>query len=540
MIRFEMRKNIVMRSFVAVTMLLWWGVSACFGQIVSWGDQGDGSYRNPVLNANYPDSDVERYGDKWYMISSTSMFAPGMTILESEDLVNWSFVGHVFPRVTWRTDYDATVMSSRRGGVWAGDLVRHDGEWLCYVVDPEVGLFVSAAKEIVGPWSEPLLMHRAENWTDPCVFFDDTAQRAYLLCHTDTDPGTREYENRIFALSRDGRRLLDSGKVFYRGRMAEAAKMYKKDGYYYVFLSQWEKQGGVNDRKQLVLRSEDPYGPYESRIVLERDNAVGRSCCQGSLLQAPDSSWWYMHQLVQSRDSYEGRPQFLIPVHWEDGWPRLGKDIDGNGVGNTVWHWKKPVAGKEIRKPRTSDSFDGDELSPQWAWYYTPDSSRWSLSASKGFLRMRPVGQLEEGNFLKTPNILSQRKMGRGIDTVTVKIVVSHLSEGLHAGLTVFAGRYHNLGISCRDGRCSIYSDYDGDMRLLGDCNETTVFLRTVMHGARGYFQYSFDGKSFESLPASFDLAPQGFMSTRVGLYCYNNVSAKGFIDVDWFEYVYR
>ncbi len=529
-----------MKNSLFLTLLLL-ASHACFGQpILAWGDQGDGTYRNPVLNANYPDSDVERCGDKWYMISSTSMFAPGMTILESRDLVNWSLVGHVFDRVSWRDDYAPAVMGTRRGGVWAGDLAFHNGEWLCYVVDPEAGLFVSAARDIAGPWSEPRLMQRAVNWTDPSVFFDEQTRKAYLLCHTATDAATREYENRIFELSWDGRRLLDSGRVFYRGRMAEAAKMYKRGGYYYVFISQWVKSGRENDRKQLVLRARNPYGPYESRVVLERGNGCTRSCCQGALVQAPDSSWWYLHQLVQSKDSYEGRPQFLIPVRWEEGWPVLGEDPDGNGVGNTVWAWRKPVAGMPVGKPQGSDDFGRPELAPQWAWYCNPDDTKWSLTERRGFLRMRPVRQVVEGEFLKTPNILSQRKMGRGTDTVTVKLSLAGLSEGTHAGLTLFAGDYQNLGVVVGPTGAALCTEHNGVRTFVGEYAREEILLRAVIQGGRCLFQYSPDGETFTALDGSYTLRPKGFMAQRIGVYCYNNRSDEGFLDVDWFEYDYR
>ena len=97
----------------------------------SWGDQGDGTFRNPILNGNFPDSDVEQLGDKWYMISSRGTSMKGMTILESEDLVNWEIIGGIVDSITWKT----------RTGVWSGDLVHRGDHWLCYFIDFEKGLF---------------------------------------------------------------------------------------------------------------------------------------------------------------------------------------------------------------------------------------------------------------------------------------------------------------------------------------------------------------------------------------------------------------
>ena len=101
--------------------------------IGSWGDQGDGTYRNPILNADYPDVDVERLGDRYYMITSTMHYAPGMTLLESRDLVNWTLIGHLFDTLDWEPEYNWDRMGHYSFGVWAADLAYNDGTWYCYL-----------------------------------------------------------------------------------------------------------------------------------------------------------------------------------------------------------------------------------------------------------------------------------------------------------------------------------------------------------------------------------------------------------------------
>lgn len=66
----------------------------------SWSaDNLDGTYTNPILSADYPDVDVIRYGD-WYYISTTTMQNfPGNHILKSRDLVNWEAVGGVISSI---------------------------------------------------------------------------------------------------------------------------------------------------------------------------------------------------------------------------------------------------------------------------------------------------------------------------------------------------------------------------------------------------------------------------------------------------------
>jgi len=56
-------------------------------QTGTWGDQGDGTFVSPILNGDYPDVDIEQVGDTYTMITSTNHYAPGMTLLESKDIV---------------------------------------------------------------------------------------------------------------------------------------------------------------------------------------------------------------------------------------------------------------------------------------------------------------------------------------------------------------------------------------------------------------------------------------------------------------------
>lgn len=45
-------------------------LSFSVAQTLDWGDQGNGTYKNPVLNADYSDPDVIRVGEKYYMVAS--------------------------------------------------------------------------------------------------------------------------------------------------------------------------------------------------------------------------------------------------------------------------------------------------------------------------------------------------------------------------------------------------------------------------------------------------------------------------------------
>ena len=50
-------------------------------------DNGNGTYTNPIIDADYSDPDVCRVGDDFYMTSSSFSSLPGLQILHSKDLV---------------------------------------------------------------------------------------------------------------------------------------------------------------------------------------------------------------------------------------------------------------------------------------------------------------------------------------------------------------------------------------------------------------------------------------------------------------------
>ncbi|MCP5110350.1 MAG: glycosyl hydrolase 43 family protein, partial [bacterium] len=259
---------------IAVASLMAFAASADTG---SWGDQGDGTYKNPILNADYPDVDIEQLGDTYYMITSTIHYAPGMTLLESKDMVNWSLIGHVFDKLDWEPQYNYDRMDGYRYGVWAGDIAYHDGKWYCYFVDFRSGLYVSTADKITGPWSKARLMLKKQNWTDPAAYWDEDRKQAYLVANfgRDAERPAEGNQIRMFRMSWDGLRLLDEGKNIYHGPGAEAAKIYKIDGTYYIFLVEWRN----NDRLQLVLRGKSLFGPFERKVVMERHPKLSRSTC---------------------------------------------------------------------------------------------------------------------------------------------------------------------------------------------------------------------------------------------------------------------
>jgi beta-xylosidase len=533
------------------------------GQTGSWGDQGDGTYRNPILSADYPDVDVEQVGDTYYMISSKQHMSPGMVILESKDMVNWCTIGHVWPTLSWAPEYNWDQMGGYGFGVWAGDLTHHEGKWYCHQIDNRHGLYVSTADDIRGPWTDPHQMLPApKTCTDPAVLWDYDEGQAYLAHNTGSkltspEDQTSGNEIRLHRMSWDGLEVLDEGEVVHTGQGAEAAKIYKIDGYFYFFLAQWfvpdprapeHPDACESDRKQLVLRSttDSIYGPFETKIVMERGNGVIRPCSQGALMRAPDKTWWYTHQLIQryrddaERTPIEGRPQYLEPVEWIDGWPIIGEDVEGNGIGNPVLSNKKPIDGFPVNAPPTNDEFGSPELGLQWEWNHNPRDTHWSLSERPGWLRLKASIPVGEGGFWKACNTVTQRLMGTGRSEACAKLDITGMRPAQRAGFVRFGGVYHLVGVHIEDdGRKRLYIDANGEISEGPEIDGDDLWIQTENLGEQARFLYSTDGEGFFDIGDPFILRFGTWTGDRLGFFCWNDREAAGHLDIDWFHYDY-
>ena len=476
-----------------------------------WGDLGDGTFANPVLNADYSDPDVIRVGDRYYMTCSEFHFM-GMPVLESDDMVNWRIIGHVFSSI------DLPGYSEMRkygGGSWAPALRYHDGKFYMYVCTPEEGLFMSTAENPAGPWSPLHKVKNVSGWEDPCPLWDDNGNA--FLGRSQLGGGPIY----IHRMSADGRTLLDEGVKVYEGPVAEGTKLFMKDGYYYMSIP----EGGVSTGWQQVLRSSDIYGPYEGRRVLEQGSTDVNGPHQGALVDTPDGQWWGYH--FQSAGA-RGRVVHLQPVVWTDGFPFIGADYDGNGIGEPVKVCKKPVVGKsaEPHAPQTSDMFDAAGLAVQWQFNHNPELSRLSLTERPGWLAVRP---LHAARLREARNQLTQKIMGYR-SRATVKIDFSRLAVGSRCGLECIGNKFMAIGVQAEivagQRKDVIYIERDGEVQLVRPVPanaDGVVYLRLDIDTPKNEFQflYGYDGKTFDKAGEPFEMSDGDWKGCRTGIYCY-------------------
>lgn len=494
-----------------------------------WGDLGDGTFANPVLNADYSDPDVIRVGNKYYMTCSEFHFM-GMPILESDDMVNWRIIARVHDGIDL-PGYSS--MEKYGGGTWAPALRYHDGKFYIYVCTPDEGLFMTTATDPKGPWSPLQNVYSGGGWEDPCPLWDDNGDA--FLGRSQLGGGPIY----IHKMKADGTKLLDAGKKIYEGPTAEGTKLFKKDGWYYLSIP----EGGVGTGWQTVLRSKDIYGPYEGERVLEQGSTRVNGPHQGALVDTPDGEWWFYH--FQSTVSL-GRVVHLQPVSWIDGFPKIGFDYDGNGIGEPMKICHKPTINikNSPSAPQTSDDFNDETLAVQWQFNHNPDYSAISLTSNPGQMTLTalPADRLRNAR-----NQLTQKLMGnRG--TVITSIDPGEMEVGDRAGI-LCSGRDHRgvcVQIVTVGGTPIKYVGVDDNGRMedkkaiaLSDNGRIYLKLDYNTLTNTNQFSYSKDGVQYKTLGNAFEINEGDWKGCRTGIYTYSTDADQkgGKAKFDFFEY---
>jgi len=498
-------------------------------------DNGDGTYTNPVIVADFPDPDVILVGDVYYFVSTTMFVFPGVTILKSYDLVNWEFCSNAVPHFDFSPCYDLDSCHRYGHGQWATSLRYHNGKFYLLFNTLDEGGFVCMADKAEGPWE---IKHLPRGFYDPGLLFDDDGK--IYVAHGYNKIYITEIDSNFVAKNKDV--LVYTGDI--RNGL-EGSHVYKINGYYYLYCT----YGGL-DGFQVALRSKNIYGPYEQKVVI-RDTTKGPNygIHQGALVQTQTGKWWTM--LFVDSGPF-GRFPSLQPVTWQDDWPMVGVN------GKAVVTYKKPDVGKEypIKTFQTSDEFENTKLGMQWGWNHNPDPAKWSLTQNPGSLRLETVKVVE--NLTEARNTLTQRMFAYYSDKIatvgTTKMDFSNMKEGDIAGLAIFQDPYAYIGIKKINGQNYVIMVNNGQTIDSVAVNASTIYLRadpfygsgaamyyggqTVTGTGIATFSYSLDNKSFtkigNEMQMQFKLTV--FTGNKFCLFNYATKELGGYVDFDWFR----
>lgn len=517
-------------------------------------DNGDGTYTNPVINADYSDPDicVGPSGTDFYLTASSFNCVPGLPILHSNDLVNWKIVGHAIKKMVPEEVFDKAAHGM---GVWAPSIRYHNGEYYIYWGDPDHGVFMVKTKDPAGEWEEPVLVMKSKGIIDTTPLWDDDG-RCYLVFGWAGSRAGFKSVLSVCELSADGTKAIGNPVIVFDGnntnRTVEGPKFYKIDGWYWILAP----AGGVPTGWQLAMRSKSPFGPYESKMVLAQGKSEVNGPHQGGLVRTSQGEDWFLH--FQDKGPY-GRVVHLQPVNWVKGWPVMGVDKDGDLCGDPVTRYKKPNVGKTypIQNPVESDEFNEPVLGKQWQWHanYNP---KFGQPTPYGFYRLY-TNKLSENfvNLWEAPNLLLQKTPADSF-TATAKIKFAAKKEGQYAGIIMMGLDYSALvvkrvGDKFQLQQVTCHKADKGkpeEVKVIAELDATDkdkidyepaiyeeIYLRlTVKDGAKLTFAYSKNGKKFETAGDEFQMREGKWIGAKFGFVAEEPAgkAPSGFLDVDW------
>jgi beta-xylosidase len=456
--------------------------------------------------------------------------SPGLPLMKSKDLLNWEMAGYAYDTLANNDAFNLNLGNSAYGrGSWASSLRFHDGLYHASTFSSTTGrTYIFTTPDIEnGPWTkhsfEPVLH-------DHSLFFDDDG-RVYMI------PGGGDI--RLIELEKDFSGIKEGGinqlivpqahSVAGPDIMlpAEGSQLRKINGRYYLLNITWPR-GGM--RTVIVHRADQITGPYEGRVALQ-DQGVA----QGGLIDTPEGDWYAF--LFGDRGAV-GRIPYLVPVHWEDGWPIFG--VDGRVPDNLDMEAKNRGMDPIVQSDDFARSPGQPALPLVWQWNHNPVNHAWSVSARPGFLRLATVGRVKD--LERARNTLTQRTFGP-TSSATTMLDVSAMQPGDVAGLTAFSKHYGYVGVAARENGKDLIMVNAGDngpvetarVPLEGNTVQLRVDCDFRDQRDEATFFYRTDDGDWQPLGNTLHMryTLEHFMGYRFGLFNFATQRPGGHVDFD-------
>ena len=537
--------------------------------------------KNPILSGFNPDPCICRKGEDYYMAVSSFEWFPGIPVYHSKDLKNWELYTHV---LTDDSLVDLKKLPSAKG-IWAPCLTYCEKEDLFYVVYGvmnsmnaryfDVDNYLITAKDIKGPWSEPVYIH--SSGFDASILHDDDGRKYIVSLEWETREG---YEKPgaicMVEYSKEKKEIVGYPKRIWSGGTdrgcIEAPHLTKRGDYYYIMCA----EGGTGYGHSVTMgRSKNVWGPYEgdpTNPILtsipgdfyERHDpdhlkpkyfnpeSVLQKSGHGSYVETQLGEVYMVHltarPFVPELRCTLGRETAIQKMKWtDDGWLRMYDD--SNLAKEYVEESKLP----EYKVPEIPDldDFDSEELGLQ---YYAPrimPSSFADVKARPGYVRIR--GQ-ESRCSLNKVSILA-RKLTSVYATVTTKMEFKPEVHQHSAGLIMYYDNMNYIYLrkyyseTLGQSALSVIHLENGEktefLNTRIPVDECPVYLRLKVEGRQSYFEWSYDGEVYNKIGKLFDTTKFSdeyckygeFTGTFVGLTCADRVKHKHYADFDFFNY---
>ena len=541
------------KTFLLLWLLSAVSVQAQYKSQVWSPDNGDGTFTNPVINADYSDPDVcvGASGEDYYLTASSFQCTPGLPILHSKDLVNWEIVGYALKELYTGDDALVKHFSQPRhgAGVWAPSIRYHNGEYYIYWGDPDFGCYMVKTKDPAGEWEAPVCVIKGKGIIDTTPLWDDDG-RCYLVNGWANSRSKFASVLCVRELNKEGTKAISDPVIVFDGngtenRTCEGPKFYKRDGWYWIMCP----AGGVPTGFQLAMRSKSPYGPYEHKIVLQQGKTNINGPHQGGWIHTKYGEDWFLH--FQDKEAY-GRVVHLNPVDWSSGWPVMGK----KGEPVTVYRKPKTAHPFPAVNPVENDEFNQPRLGLQWQWHANYHQF-FGMPTAFGTMRIYTHKlDADAKNLFMVPNMLLQKTPADAF-CVTTKLRMTAKAEGQMGGLIMMGLDYSALVVK-RVGRefqllqltCkSADKGKPQTEQLIATLKPTAedqidykpgihedIYLRLRVKDSEVQFSWSQDGRKFKDCGSLFRMKEGRWIGAKFGYVAAetNAKADKGWVDADW------
>ena len=504
---------------------------------------------NPIIWADYPDIDVIRVDDTYYMVSTTMHFMPGCVILRSYDLINWEVATYVYEVLDDTPDQKLKGEKHIYGkGMWAASLRYHNGKfYVCFVANDTHKTYLFTTDDINGPWKRQII----EGFYHDCSLLFDDDERIYII-YGNTEIHITELNSDLSGPRSGGlnRIMVKETQPHYLGY--EGSHIYKINGKYYVFFIHMLKSKGR--RTQACFVADSLEGEFTGSEVFDDD--MGYHNCgiaQGGIVDTPNGKWYSI--LFQDHGAV-GRIPVIVPLDWKNNIPVFDKNVpEYIEVSSTRPGYEyKPLVGDDdfIYEP---DQKGKVQLKDFWQWNHILTDSLWSVMEKPGTYRIRSGKTCSNINY--AVNTLTQRAMGPSCEA-SVTLDGSELKDGDYAGLCFLISSYGFIGLTKEAGQNYLVmsartTDDKSIMGNLVDSLPATEYERIpvtvdkVTVKAYGNFVdgidecefYYLDGQTWKKLGISHNLVwkMDMFVGCRFGLFMYSTKKIGGTAEFSKFRY---
>jgi xylan 1,4-beta-xylosidase len=537
--------------------------------------------RNPILPGFNPDPSILRVGDDYYIATSTFEWLPGLAIHHSQDLQNWTVIGHALT-VDQLPDLRGFPSST---GVWAPSLTFDETSGLFYlvygIVKNQVGdvfdvdNFLVTAASIAGPWSAPIYLTSVG--FDGSLFHDDDGRKWVVALEWDPRDGYEHPGAIVLEEYIAGQGVVGTPRRIHRGTTnrgcLEAPVLFRRGGYYYLMTA----EGGTGYGHGVALaRSREITGPYEpdpgSPFITSwpfsyfaRNNpdflrpeylnpgAEIQKAGHGGLVSTQSGEWYVAHlgarPLKDSNRSVLGRETFLQKVEWnEEGWLR---QVTGDSLARLTTDSPSgyPAALEDSPTYREVHLTQEGKLHTELYGVRRQPSADWvDLDSRPGSVRLRAgdsLFSLFDVSLLATP-----QRAFTTVATAVVDVEPAHFSQ--FAGLTIYYNNrnwallrvYHSETLGRR--ALGIVTAIDGVKKELQLARRPAPQgpIRLKAHIDHGWAQFlaGADGEAPTPLGPPIDVTylsdefTVGFTGTSIGITAVDCAHKDGHADFSLFE----